>query len=355
MQRAAPSGFPLDAAAARAAPVAAWHLDEGDGQIASDTSGRGNAGVLGTSSATEASDPAWIPGRLGHALRFVGTRNQFVTVRPGPALRPQRMTVQAYVRRSSSPGRWRYVVSMGGLACDRSSYGLYSGADGGMSFYVSDETRYVLSPAVAQADVWDGAWHLVTGTYDGARVSLYLDGVRIGAGTPTSLRVSYSLPAQDLLIGSYHAGCDLPFTGDIDEVRVWDAALTPEQIRDEDRAVARQPLPADSLAPVSGPPPGAPADGQAAVPPLVRCYSLTLNTRAIRARKRTRITVRVGRGARPVSRAVVRFRGPGVKLARVTDRTGRVRVRLTTRTRGKLRITVKGQPLRCTGAVVTAR
>jgi hypothetical protein len=347
--------LPLAAQAAKAAPVAAWRLDEGAGQIAADDSGNGNGGVLGTTTAVEAADPAWVPGRLGQALRFVGERNQFVTVKPGPGLRPQRLTVQAFVRRQGTPGRWRYVVSMGGLACDRSSYGLYSGADGGISFYVSDATRYVLSPAVAQADVWDGAWHLVTGTYDGARVGLYLDGVRVGTGTPTTLRVSYSLPAQDLLIGSYHAGCDLPFTGDIDEVRVWGAALTPVQIRTEDTAVADRPPPADGLPPVSGPPAGSPRVTAPGSPALVRCFTVRPSSRKIRARRRARITVRVAQGTRPVARAVVRFRGPGVKLSRVTNRAGKVVVRVTPRTRGKLRISVRGQPLRCTGAVVTAR
>jgi len=343
------------APAAEAAPVALWHLDEGSGQLAVDASGNRNDGVLGTTAASEVEDPAWIPGRIGQALRFVGERNQFVTVHPGPVLRPQRLTVQAFVRRSGSPGRWRYVVSMGGVACDRSSYGLYSGADGGLSFYVSDDTRYVLSPAVAQADVWDGAWHLVSGTYDGTRVSLYLDGSRVGTGTPTSLRVSYSLPVQDLLIGSYHAGCDLPFTGDIDEVGVWGAALTPAQIREEGRDLTEKPLPADTVAPVSGPPPGVPDAGPAGAPALVRCFSLRVNTRAIRARMRTRMTVRVGHRTRPVVPTVVRFRGSGIKIARTTDRTGLVRVTIVPRTRGKLRVTIKGQPLRCSGVTVTVR
>jgi len=343
------------APAARAAPAAAWHLDEGFGQIAADSSGNGNAGVLGTTSATERADPAWIPGRIGRALRFVGERNQFVTVHPGPVLRPQRLTVEAFARRDGTPGRWRYIVSMGGVACDRSSYGLYSGAAGGVSFYVSDDSGYVLSPTVPQADIWDGQWHLVSGTYDGARVELYLDGSRVGTGTPTSLRISYSLPAPDLLIGSYHAGCDLPFTGDIDEVRVWDAALTPAQIRDGDRVIAAEPLPPGTVPPVSGAPPGAPAANRPEAPALVRCYALLLNTRTIRAHRRTRITVRVAHGTRPVARALVRLRGPGVKISRLTDRAGTVRMMLVARTRGKLRVTVRGQPLRCAGTFVTAR
>ncbi len=340
----------LPAVAAGAA--ARWHLDEGVGQTVADASGNGNAGVLGPTSAAESEDPSWIPGRLGRALRFMGDRNQFVTVQPGPELRPQRLTVQAAVRRDGSPGQYRYVVSLGGIACDRSSYGIYSGADGGVAFYVSDSTRFVLSPAVDAAAVWDGQWHLVTGTFDGARVRLYLDGRPVGAGTPTSLQVFYAFPAQDLFIGSYRAGCDLPFTGDIDEVGVWSGALTPDQIEEANRALSAAPAPADAVPPVSSAPPG---PGRSGTPALVTCLAVAVNAKTIRVGRRARITVRVGQRKRPAARALVRFRGPGVRISRRTDRTGKVRVVLRLRRRATVRVTVGGQPARCTGATVTAR
>jgi len=343
------------APAAEAGPVALWHMDEGSGQVVGDTWGNANVGVLGTTPATEPEDPAWIPGRLNRALRFVGERNQFVTVVPVAGLHPEHLTVQAWVRRDGSPGRWRYVVSMGGVACDRSSYGLYSGANGGIAFYVSDATRYVLSPTLAPATVWDGQWHLITGSYDGARVQLHLDGTRVGTGTLTSLHVSYSFPDQNLLIGSYRAGCDLPFTGDIDEVSVWGSALTPTEIENETQSAATQPAPVDAVPPVSGAPPGAGPPIRAGDPPLIRCLAVNVSTRTIRTGKRARITVRVGQGKRPVARAVVHFRGPGVTISRLTDRAGRVRVILRPRRRATFHVTVRGQPLRCVGTTVTAR
>jgi hypothetical protein len=39
--------------------VALWHLDEGEGQAIADASGNSWDGVLGSTTATESSDPAW--------------------------------------------------------------------------------------------------------------------------------------------------------------------------------------------------------------------------------------------------------------------------------------------------------
>ena len=54
---------------AGAAPrlVAWWPMFEGQGQIVHDYSGNGNNGVLGTSTAVEASDPTWFHGGVLNA------------------------------------------------------------------------------------------------------------------------------------------------------------------------------------------------------------------------------------------------------------------------------------------------
>ena len=75
-----------------------------------------------------------------------------MTVPDTGVLEPQHIGVDAWVRRSGSPGQWRYVLSKGSLDCDRSAYGLYSGFSGGMAFYVSSPTQYTISPEVSSRD-----------------------------------------------------------------------------------------------------------------------------------------------------------------------------------------------------------
>jgi hypothetical protein len=57
-------------------------------------------------------------------------------------------------------------------------------------FYISNGIASVLS-ADAGARIWDGAWHVVLGTFDGGRVRLFVDGKEIGTGTPTSVSLTY--------------------------------------------------------------------------------------------------------------------------------------------------------------------
>ncbi len=200
----------------------AWLLDEGSGQVVRDRSGNGNHGTLGSSPSVDANDPSWVPGAIGgtSALRFGG--DDFVTVPDSPSLESQRITVGAVVRASTSPGSYRYVASKGALLCETASYGLYTAASGGLAFYVSNASSFTVSPD-AGVRVWDGRWHLVVGTYDGATVRLYVDGAEVGSGSPSTVVTAYGLPDDDrFYIGDYRGPCGSPlgFVGDIDAVGV---------------------------------------------------------------------------------------------------------------------------------------
>jgi Concanavalin A-like lectin/glucanases superfamily len=211
----------FSAAPACATPIVAahWSLDEGFGQVAADSGPNGLGGRLGSSDGADAADPAWTTGHTGGpALAFAG--GQYVAVPDSAALEPAHVTVDAWVRRSGSPGIWRYVVSKGAVGCERSAYGLYSGWAGGMSFYVSSATQYTLSPEAPATVVWDGAWHHVIGAYDGARVRLWIDGAQVGDGTATTLPIAYGIGSKELYLGTYRGSCELGFKGDIDDVQI---------------------------------------------------------------------------------------------------------------------------------------
>jgi len=178
----------------------------------------------------------YVPGKLGLAFNFDG--NSFVEVANSPTLEPSSITTSAWVRRLGSPGTYRYVLSKGLEDCDASSYGLYTGANGGLSFYVYDGNTYVLSPEKGP-EFWDGNWHYVAGTYDGAAVRFYVDGVEVDAGTPAVISINYALPTdQKFYIGAQsdsQAACGLTtkFVGDIDEAKVWNRALSASEIQDD--------------------------------------------------------------------------------------------------------------------------
>jgi hypothetical protein len=219
-------GFASASASADSSVVGLWHLDEGSGDFTADSSGLGNNGTL-------IGGVNWTSGVSGSALIFDGTTGE-VDVPDSPSLEPAQVTVQAWVKRPGSPGSFKYIVDKGYSGCIAGSYGLYSGATGGLFFYTSTPGApdYALSPD-AGSSVWDGNWHLVTGTYDGSSLHLYVDGQQVGSGTPFSSPIAYSLQNNDLFFGSY-LGCQgLDYPGVIDEIAIWNRALTPAEIAAE--------------------------------------------------------------------------------------------------------------------------
>jgi hypothetical protein len=203
-----------------------WHLDESSGTTAVDTSGNANNGAI--SGATR------VAGRFGRALYFDGNDSVLI---PQPAtqasLKPATVTVEGWVRGTSTPGLYKHIVSLGANSCDVASYGLYTGSGGGAAFYVSNGTsaQFAVSPAAAPASIWDGAWHHIAGTYDGAAVRLFVDGTEVGSGTPATLTIGYDVPFDDGLLGSFGGpSCLLDYIGNLDEPRIWRRALSAQEL-----------------------------------------------------------------------------------------------------------------------------
>ena len=357
----------LAPASAGAETLARWQFDEGSGQVAGDSSGHGHDGQLGSGSGADVSDPSWIPGRVGSALRFDGTRDQYVVIAGAASISPAHITVSAWVRRLGTPGSYRYVISNGARACDESSYGLYSGAGGGLSFYVSDAAGHVLSPAAGADRVWDGAWHLATGTYDGSAVRLYIDDKQVTSGVAASLTIDYP-GGGSAYIGTFRGNCDLPFTGDLDDLAIDAAALSASAIA---QLFAATPPPPAQVAPVGAPgaPTGTPAgpgsaskSGATSAAPsstttsAPSCASIKVSRRSIRVGRRTTVavTVRVGRAL--AGRRTVTVSGGGMRIsARTGRKTGRATLALRPRRKGTLRVALKGQARTCAAPTIATR
>jgi len=227
----------LAASAGASTPLSGWWpLYESNGTVAHDSSGNRNNGTV-------SGGAQWTGGYFGSGLSFDGAHAE-VDIPNAPSLEPSSaITVSAYVKASGSPGNWKYIIAKGALNCIAASYGLYTGANGGLVFYVSqnDAVSYSLSPD-AGTGLWDGNWHFVVGTYDGSAVHLYVNGVEVGSGTPASGPIGYGLPtSSDLFIGHYDGACPAGgdnFAGSIDEPTVWNRALTSSQVLTQYRVLA---------------------------------------------------------------------------------------------------------------------
>ncbi|MBJ7330078.1 MAG: LamG domain-containing protein, partial [Solirubrobacteraceae bacterium] len=225
----------LPAPAALAAPplIAQYHLDANDG---ADSSGNAIDGTPGAGATVTA-------GKFGGAVRAGGAASLIVpeTSPKIGSLRPARTTVLLWVKQSGDPGFLRYLVSAGGQgpgACLGSPFALYTGYSGipggpGAYFYVRGTDGQTHVSNSSGASLYDGQWHMLAGTFDGRHTRLYLDGAEVGTAADEPTEINYAIATDgSFRIGQYSApacGAAL-FPGDIDEVRVYDRALTATEI-----------------------------------------------------------------------------------------------------------------------------
>jgi hypothetical protein len=344
------------AAPASASDVLAhWAFDEGAGQVAVDDASSANNGRLGATTGADADDPGWIAGsNAGSALAFDG--DQYVAVPDTPVLEPAHVAVDAWVRNSGSPGRFRYVLSKGSVSCDRSAYGLYSGWAGGMAFYVSSATHYTISPEVPASRVWDGHWHHVIGSYDGQSVRVFIDGAQVGDGSPATLTIAYGVGSKGVYLGSYRGSCSLGFKGAIDDVRLWND-VPPQPV---------QPLPV--VTPVPGTPtqmtvgagehPSSDSSATQIAPSASaarRCLRVSLNRLTVPLHRRTLVIATVRSGLHRVAGARVVVNGAGVIATGKTNHKGRAGITVRARKRGHLTVRVQGQKSSCSRQTIRAR
>ena len=219
---------------------AQWGLDAATGGTTPDGSGHGLAGedVAGS----------FAPGRFGNALTLANANDGFRA--PGTALlEPEHLTVSAWVKATGPLLRDRQIVSKGGGGCAVQSYGLATSASGSLWWNVllkapGGEQLQALTPAdaVAPEAIWDDRWHAIAGTFDGTTADLWIDGAKVAsAPTPEAgATVDYSFPERRLAVGRYAQDLDeavgrcdpwgFQFTGAIDEVRIYNRALSAEEI-----------------------------------------------------------------------------------------------------------------------------
>ena len=220
--------------------VAAYSFDAGSGSALVDVSGAGNSGTI--------SGPTWsTQGHAGGALSFDGV-NDLVTIADASSLDlTTGMTLETWVR-PAAVTNWRTVIlkeQPGQLV-----YALYANNNGNRpsaNIFIGAD-RELRGPARLTANTWT---HLAA-TYDGATFRLFVNGTQAGTMAVTG---SIATSAGPLRIGGNTVWSEW-YTGLIDDVRVYNRALTQAQIQSDMNTPVAPPSPGDTTAPTA---PGTPS------------------------------------------------------------------------------------------------
>ncbi|RCV64105.1 PKD repeat-containing protein [Methanophagales archaeon] len=193
-------------------------FDEGSGNTAEDTSGNNNEGTIHGAS--------WAEGKLGKALSFDGT-NDYVDCGRDTSLKiTGAITVEAWVKWTGD-GNPYFVTKTGGSA--KRSYDLSGNADGTVEFRVGDSDCKTFKSS-GTTPIPAGKWVYLVGTYEPSNyVRLFVNGALAEEDT-TSIPAAQGENGLSWYIGS-REGNQGWFKGIIDEVKIYNGALSAEEIR----------------------------------------------------------------------------------------------------------------------------
>jgi len=198
----------------RSGLVSEWHFDEGAGSAAYDSIGSTDGALSGTSFWTN-------NGKYGSA--FSGSTDDYVDIDNnlvnglGAVI-----SVSAWIK-SNNISRNEGILYIGtGLG----AIGEFEIAKNTGEIFVRIDRNGVYV-ATGSLSGYEGNWLHVTGTYDGTNVKLYFNGELVDSYAHS---VSLSFTGDDPIIGSYYTKGSFNFNGDIDEVRVYNRALSDREV-----------------------------------------------------------------------------------------------------------------------------
>ncbi|MEN6301175.1 MAG: LamG-like jellyroll fold domain-containing protein, partial [Armatimonadia bacterium] len=225
----------MPAASTTGGLVAAYSFNEGTGATVADASGNGNTGTIRSASWTSG-------GKFGNALAFNGT-NSWVTINDSASLRlSTAMTLEAWVKPSSVSNSWRDVLYKG-----NDNYYLMATSNSGRAPAAGATIASVTGETFGTAALAKSQWAHLAATYDGTALRLFVNGVQVASQPRSGSMATSNQPLQiggDSIFGQF-------FAGTIDEVRVYNIALTQAQIQADMNAPVSSGTAADTQPPAA--------------------------------------------------------------------------------------------------------
>ncbi len=210
--------------------VGHWPLDETSGTVANDLSGNGNTGTF------ENLDPATgtAHGAIDSAISFNGTDQR---IHIGDVeLSNSAITVSVWYKTPSTTGKTDSIIGKYHASSSKRAYRLSHSNSEVFSFLVSHNglAKWQGSGNMVQTmsatTTVPNTWYHVVGTFDGAgNGKIFVNGVEDGSATDAAVTSIYDV-STPIYIGYSESAGDQYGEGLIDDVRVYNRALSPEEI-----------------------------------------------------------------------------------------------------------------------------
>jgi hypothetical protein len=199
--------------------VASYNFNAGTGTTLADNSGNNNNGTL-------TNGPTWTTsGKYGPALAFDGVNDKVVVPDADSLDLTTKLTLEAWVYPTGTMSGWDTIL-MKEQPSSNLLYVLYANGDANLPnawLWLGSE-QGIQGTTTLPLNTWS---HLAL-TYDGATLRLYVNGQLVQSRSQTG-----SLPSTSgvLSIGNNSIWPDEAFFGRIDEIRIYNRALTQQEIQ----------------------------------------------------------------------------------------------------------------------------
>jgi hypothetical protein len=235
-------------------PVGWWQFDECEGTIAYDFSGKGNDGTINPNAGTNTSagtcdsgagDEMWdngTTGKIGASLDFDVT-DDYIRITDDPVFHPSNsITLMAWVNIDATSCYSKIVCkpySNSGWSTPYVSWCLSASNACTGKPYLDITTGGSKAVHTAITTLQTSVWYHIAGVWNGSNMKIYINGIQENGQTGKSGTLDYNSQNNDINIGSRGSYSNGEYiNGRVDEVKIFNYALTPEQIRENYNAGA---------------------------------------------------------------------------------------------------------------------
>ena len=204
--------------------IGAWNLNETSGASIADSSGNSVTGTWVDGANNDVTEET-TAGKSGNALTFDGS-STFITMGDVNAYDGlSTITLSAWIKTTYTAEQEIFDKSTcTGFGGGTFELSMESPGKGGVYLTHGGASDYVLTTG----SIADGSWHMLTATYDGSTIKIYVDGTLDSLTSVSAFTLDSN--SDTVSIGGYCNGGSFPFNGNIDDVLIYNRALSASEI-----------------------------------------------------------------------------------------------------------------------------